>query len=167
MAVPRSIAQCNHWDPFHLLRDLSMTLCFMVSIKQRCTLTRRCCTKDHCTGSYTYFILSIMQNGNKSLLGLLSMENIGKLLKFLCLSNCVCSTKSGTLSVAVTTPSHIFILITKRNKYVLEDTVRPTATFSVVTEFDVVTSPGWTAKLITWLYEKRMKIFSSASWDQD
>lgn len=47
-----------------------------------------------------------------------------------------------------------FTRITRRNKYVLKDIVGLTATFSVLTEFNVVTSPGWAAKWITWLYKK-------------
>lgn len=159
MAVPRSMAWCKHWDPFHLLWDLSMTLCFMLSLKHYFTLTRRCYTKDHCTGSYTYFILSIMQNENKSLLGLLRIESIGKLLKLLCLSVSVLQTLEPLLLLLQL--HHIFILITRRNKYGLKDTKIPTATFSVVSEFNVVTSPGWAAKLITWLYKKWGRFYLS------
>lgn len=130
-----------------------MTICFMVSLKEHCTLTRRCCTKDHCTGSYMYFILSIMQNRNKSLSGLLRIETIGKLLKLLCLT---VSAQQTVEPLLLLLQFHLtfFIFITRRNKYVLKNTAWSTATFSAVTVFNVVTSPGWAAKLITWLYKK-------------
>lgn len=55
-----------------------------------------------------------MQNGNKPLLDFLRIEKIGKLLKLLYIT---------VSAVTVTTPSDAFILITRRNKYVLKDTV--------------------------------------------
>jgi len=64
MALLRSVFQLSHWDPFHLLQHLSMTLYFMVYIKERCTLTKGLCTKDHYTGSYTLFYLSVTIYGN-------------------------------------------------------------------------------------------------------
>lgn len=122
---------------------------FMVSLQERCTVTRN--AVERTTAQEVIHTLSIMQNGNKSLLSFLRIENIGKLIKLLCLSNCVYYTDSGALAAAVRTPIHAFIFITRRNKYVLKDTVRSTATFSEVTELNVVTSPGWAAKWITWL----------------
>lgn len=55
-----------------------MTLCFMVSLKECYTLTRRCTIVQE-----VIHTLSIMQNENKSLF---RIESIGKLLKLLCLT---------------------------------------------------------------------------------